>query len=687
MNSISKKSQKSLNRLYLTAALLGFCLPLFAEATVKPPSMDAALAKVTPALVRIHVVTVEHAQGREIKYESSGSGVIITEAGHVVTNHHVAGNARRIQCTLASKEVVDADLVGSDPLTDIAVIKLRASKDRTFPYASFGNSDSLNVGDQVFALGSPLALSQSVTVGIVSNVDLTMPTLYWPFDKMIIEGEDVGALVKWIGHDAAIFPGNSGGPLINDRGEIIGINEISMGISAAIPGKLAKKVARSLIETGEVQRSWLGIEVQPLLRSMDTKEGVLVSGTMPDSPADKAGFQPGDIIRKVDDKPVSVRFPEQLPDYNRTIIDLPVGEKISVEIARGQKRKVIKVAPQVREYALSDEEELKQWGMVARDMTLLLSREMKRKSKKGVLVSSIRPGGPAGNARPPLQSDDVILSVAGRKIPDLSRLHEVTDSILSGKKNQREILVEYERGQEQLMTVIEIGLNGTDETGFEIRKAWLPVSMQVLTEDIARALGIEGRSGVRITHVFPGPAEKAGLKTGDIIVSLDGERLEISVAEDIEVLPALIRRYKIGSTVELGILRDGKEMTRKVKLPPTPKSRREMEKYRDRHFEFTAREIGFLDTVKERWEKGQAGVLVSAVDQGGWAALGRLAVGDLLLAVNGQDVKNVSVLAGIMKEIAEKKTEYVVFQVKRGIHTLFVEIEADWEDESDIKEG
>lgn len=642
-------------------------------------TIHSAHQAVTPALVKIHVVTVEYAQGREIKYESSGSGVIITKEGHVITNHHVAGKARRLQCTLESKEIVEADLVGTDPLTDIAVIKIRAPKDREFPFARFGASDSMRVGDRVFALGSPLALSQSVTVGIVSNLDLTMPTLYWPFDKMIIEGEDVGALVKWIGHDAAIFPGNSGGPLVNENGEVIGINEISMGISAAIPGELAKKVATALIEHGRVQRSWLGMEVQPLLRSMDREDGVLVSGTMPGSPADKAGLKAGDIIRSVAGHPVSVRFAEQLPEYNRTIIDLDVGAKVELEVSRNGKEKRFKVTPRAREYALSDETEFQRWGLVARDMTLLLSQEMKRETRDGVLISSVRPGGPAGNARPSLQSDDILVSINGAPVRNVSELLAITDSILPEENEQVEVLVGFERGPEEFVTVVEIGTDGAGATGFEIRKAWLPVSMQVLTEDIARALGIPGRSGMRITHVFPGPAKKAGLETGDVIVSLDGEPLETSVAEDIEVLPALIRRYQIGATIELGILREGKELQKKVTLPATPKSHREMEKYRDRNFEFTAREIGFMDLVKERWEKDQRGVLIEAVDQGGWAALGRLAVGDLLLAVNGTPIKSVAQLETIMTSIADKKMSYVVFQVKRGIHTLFVELEADWE--------
>ena len=129
----------------------------------------------------------------------------------MVTNHHVAGKTKAIVCTLSSREEIPAELVGTDPLSDIAVIKLKPAKPRKFPVATFGTATSLKVGDRVLALGSPLALSQSVTMGIVSNTEMIMPQLFWPFNRMTLEGEDVGSLVRWIGHDAAIFGGNSGG--------------------------------------------------------------------------------------------------------------------------------------------------------------------------------------------------------------------------------------------------------------------------------------------------------------------------------------------------------------------------------------------------------------------------------------------------------------------------------------------
>src|SRR5688572_19470641 len=222
-------------------------------------AIDRAIASVYPSLVRISVVVADYRDGREINLEGSGSGTIVSADGYVVTNHHVAGRARRIICTLADRQEVPADLIGTDPLSDITVLKLRPATPRTFPAARFGDSSTLRRGDPVLAMGSPRALSQSVTLGVASNTEMTMPGR----SSLDLDGEDVGSIVRWIGHDAAIYPGNSGGPLVNLAGEIIGVNEISLGLSGAIPGNLARQVADALIREGRVRRSWTGFEIQP----------------------------------------------------------------------------------------------------------------------------------------------------------------------------------------------------------------------------------------------------------------------------------------------------------------------------------------------------------------------------------------------------------------------------------------
>ncbi|HZX40752.1 MAG TPA: trypsin-like peptidase domain-containing protein, partial [Myxococcaceae bacterium] len=197
------------------------------------PAVARAIARVYPSLVQIHVLSTHTDGGRERKSGATGSGAIISAEGHVITNHHVVGRATSIRVVLPTREELQASLVGTDPLSDIAVIQLDLSKrpkgSAPLPVAAFGQSETVRVGDTVLAMGCPLALSQAVTRGIVANVDLRVPR------TVELEGENVGSVVKWIGHDAQIFPGNSGGPLVNLDGEIIGINELVMGLGAAIP--------------------------------------------------------------------------------------------------------------------------------------------------------------------------------------------------------------------------------------------------------------------------------------------------------------------------------------------------------------------------------------------------------------------------------------------------------------------
>ncbi|MBS2026097.1 MAG: trypsin-like peptidase domain-containing protein, partial [Deltaproteobacteria bacterium] len=296
-----------------------------AQAPAPPPaaqSVDRAISKVYPALVQIRVLTVDHGSGRARKFEASGSGVIISPEGYVVTNHHVAGRAVSMRVTLSTKEELEATLVGTDPLSDIAVLKLDLSSRRAgappLPSAAWGNSSALKIGDTVLAMGCPLALSQSVTEGIVANKDMMLPRMF--SGRFMLDGEDVGSLVKWIGHDAAIQPGNSGGPLVDTAGDVVGINEIGLGsMSGAIPSDLAKAVAAELIAKGKVKRAWIGADFQPLLKeaaqSPDAK-GILVAGVIAGSPAEEAGLRAGDIVLALDGAPVAARFREELPAFN-----------------------------------------------------------------------------------------------------------------------------------------------------------------------------------------------------------------------------------------------------------------------------------------------------------------------------------------------------------------------------------
>ncbi len=647
--------------------------------TAMRPAVDAAVARLKPALVRILVVSTTYSEGREVKSQAAGSGIIITKEGHVVSNHHVAGRAVRIVCTLADREEIEAELIGTDPLTDICLIQLRPSQPQDFPVAVFGDSSLLRVGDPVLAMGSPMALSQSITLGIVSNTEMIMPRFFGPMARLRQEGEDVGSLVRWIGHDAPIYGGNSGGPLVNLKGEIVGINEISLGLGGAIPGNLAQRVAEQLRQYGRAKRAWLGLEVQPLLKDSKRDRGVLVASVFEDSPAQKAGLKAGDLIVHVGEKAVRVRHEEELPAFTAVISDLPVGYETALTILRDGQEKALRVMPIEREELRPRQKELRQWGLTARNLSWVLARELKRPTRDGVLVTSVRPGGPAGEAKPPVQSQDVLVQVNDEPVKSLEDLLEITRRLTEGKKEPLPVLATFERKDQRHIAVVRLGVRELKDPGLEAAKAWLPVETQVLSRDIARQFGDERLKGFYITRVYPGStAASAGLRPGDLIVAVDDEKLTADAPEHEDDLAALLRQYDPGTKVKLGIVRGQERPTATVELVRAPPLRREMKKYRNDDFEFLARGIAFHDRAEEQWPADQTGVLVEEVKSGGWAELGQLYVGDLILEIDGQPMRNVDELRPAMEQIAAAKKRSVVFKVLRGIHTRFLELEPKW---------
>jgi Do/DeqQ family serine protease len=266
---------------------------------------------------------------REQRMEGTGSGVIINPEGYILTNNHVVQDADELSVTLSNEKTYKGKVVGTDPRTDLAIIKIKAPAD--LPYVSLGDSSAMRVGDFVLALGSPFGLQQTVTSGIVSAIRQSLD----------IEGKSFRNLIQT---DAAINRGNSGGALVNIRGELIGINTaiyaptgVFSGIGFAIPINDAKSVMKDLIEKGFVERSWMGVEVAPIDEvikeqfGLPSTDGALVNSVVPGAPAAKAGIQRGDVIMSFDGK--SITTVQSLQD---TVTSTPPGRTVPVKVSRGR---------------------------------------------------------------------------------------------------------------------------------------------------------------------------------------------------------------------------------------------------------------------------------------------------------------------------------------------------------------
>ncbi|GHV12623.1 serine protease [Fibrobacterales bacterium] len=388
---------------------------------------------------------------RERKQQGSGSGVIVSSSGRILTNNHVVAGAEQITVSLSDKREFKAKVVGTDEQTDIAVIQIE-SEVKDLPVATLGNSDALRVGEWVIAIGNPFGLSQTVTKGIVSAKG--------------IHNRGIAGYENFIQTDAAINPGNSGGGLFNLSGELIGINTAILsrsggfqGIGFAIPVNLANNIMGDLVSSGKVSRGWLGVSIQDLNPSiakalnLNPAKGALISEVFDGSPAEKSGIKAGDLVRSING-----RLLEDANDLRNTVAALRPGENAEFEILR--EGKILKLKVNI---ALRDDENLagisvdssgkgagagtpetakNEWGVQAAELTKAQRKEVGLADNAGgVFVTAVAEKTPASKAG--LKVGDVILS-ANQKV--VSSVAEFNKAFAENGKTML-LLVRRDKGQ------------------------------------------------------------------------------------------------------------------------------------------------------------------------------------------------------------------------------------------------
>jgi serine protease Do len=444
---------------FTIALILIFFAP--AQGVEKPVDLSTAIVQVAkqtiPAVVHIEVTERQEVVSPLLPFENDpffryffnvprmpkkfkrelkglGTGMIIDPQGHILTNHHVAGGATKIQVTLADGTQYPAKLVGTDPKTDLAVIQI-AVRER-LPHVIFGDSDKVEVGEWVVAIGSPRGLDQTVTQGIVSakhRRGIMDPSSYQDFLQT----------------DAAINPGNSGGPLLNRRGEVMGMNAVIAsesggfeGIGFAIPSNMAQHIARVLILHGKVERGWLGVSIQDLTPELaksvhlETPRGAYVAEVVKGGPAEKAGLQKGDVVIAYQGKEMT-----DAGALRNQVAITPIGEEAGLTVWRDGKKLELTVRigrweDATRILAAAIKERL---GITARPVTPKEAEKYGLDSGQGVTIASVEPKGPLGEAG--FEVGDIILGLNGQPVDGMEGFIGVVSSL---KPNQKIVIVAFD---------------------------------------------------------------------------------------------------------------------------------------------------------------------------------------------------------------------------------------------------
>ncbi|MCI7644209.1 MAG: trypsin-like peptidase domain-containing protein [Lentisphaeria bacterium] len=397
--------------------------------------IKTASNKVFPAVVYIKAIIPDLESGKNASKHVGGSGVLISPEGEIITNFHVVGKATSIRCLLNDGQAFEAEVVGSDQSVDLALIKLKRPADdrKLLPYAEFSER-TIQTSDFVMAMGAPWGFNRSVSVGIIS-----CPNRYVPENS---------EYTLWFQTDAAISPGNSGGPLVDINGRIVGINTMGIGsmgsVGFTLPSPTIEKLLPRFREYGKANWAWFGIKLQPLIDfnldiRFDYPSGVVVADIDAASPAEEAGLEPKDLILAINGKSITAKGAEDLPAINRMLGLMQFNQPVTFQIQRNGKIMELKITPTEKGKVEGDEFSCERWNMTVKSINRFQNPTLYFYQQKGVYVYGISHPGNAGESG--LSENDIIVSIGGVKIDSMKTLHREYDKIINNIAKSNRVVV------------------------------------------------------------------------------------------------------------------------------------------------------------------------------------------------------------------------------------------------------
>jgi serine protease Do len=448
-------------------------------------------------------------------------------------------------------------------------------------------------------------------------------------------------------------------------------------LAFAIPGTEAGNIVRQLIARGRVDRVSLGFRLRSLKGTAFT-QGVLVNSVERGSPPEQAGLQAGDRILNVNGKEVDALQPVDVPYVQQMLAELPVDSTVKLRVERGGKQSDIELKAQPQPPGRGREQALAPFGISGSNLTADMGKRRNLDARAGVLVTGVRPGGPAAVARPEIEAGSVITAIDGKPVGNIEELGRLADSVRGRKEPSMVVRVEV-NGEQRLSLVKPVFGDQSRDPLPELPQAWVGVEVQPFTGSLAKDIGLPN-AGFRISRIYPGsPLGKAGAKVGDLLVAMEGRPHKPSNDISAEDFDQQVHDLTVGTQAKFSAVREGKPVEFAIDVQPSPVDTSGLRTLALDRLRAQLRELGFYDRVALKLPTDRAGVFIDGVESGGAAGLAHLKRGDVIVSLGERAVADPGELSAALENaLAAPGTGLIPLQVIRGNQTRILYLERYW---------